>query len=156
MTMLALIQNDTIVKQVSAGGWLVLPNGDRVSPAEAGWSNDDCSLMTIQLADAVPAGKQIVSASVVMVEGQPKYVNVLEDIPPPDRVSSRQFKMQLSIAGLKEQVETWVAAQDELTQIAYAESGEFLRSEPMMQTGFAALGFTSAQIDAFFTAAAAL
>jgi hypothetical protein len=31
-----------------------------------------------------------------------------------------------------------------------------VRSEPMMQVGFAALGFSPEQIDAFFVAAAAL
>ena len=74
----------------------------------------------------------------------------------PDRVTARQFKLQLLAAGLLDQVETWVAAQDQAVQIAYANSGTFLRTEPMMATGFAALGFTSAQIDAFYTAAAAL
>ena len=74
----------------------------------------------------------------------------------PDRVSRRQFKMQLAIAGLSTQVEAWVAAQDDLIQIAFNESGEFVRQEPMMQAGFPALNFTSEQVDAFFTAAAAL
>lgn len=74
----------------------------------------------------------------------------------PFRVSSRQFKMQLAISGLKSAVEAWVATQGELTQIAYESSGEFDIREPMMQAGFAALGFTEAQRDAFFTAAAQL
>ncbi|MGN6772612.1 MAG: hypothetical protein ACTHJQ_22600 [Rhizobiaceae bacterium] len=74
----------------------------------------------------------------------------------PDRVTSRQFKLQLLASGLLDQVETWIASQDQAVQIAYANSGTFLRTEPMMQTGFAALGFTADQIDAFFTAAATL
>ena len=74
----------------------------------------------------------------------------------PDRVTARQFKLQLLAAGLLDQVETWVASQDQAVQIAYANSGTFLRTEPMMQTGFTALGFTSEQIDAFYVAAAAL
>lgn len=74
----------------------------------------------------------------------------------PSRVSSRQFKMQLAISGLKAQVDGWVAAQDELTRIAYEFSGEFVRDEPMLQAGFAALEFTAEQGDAFFTAAAKL
>ena len=88
--------------------------------------------------------------------------NIAPYVPPepvvvvPDSVSSRQFMMQLSISGLTAQVGAWVAAQDELVQIAFAKSGSFLRSEPMMQTGFTALGFTPEQIDAFFTAAALL
>jgi hypothetical protein len=74
----------------------------------------------------------------------------------PERVTSRQFKLQLLAAGLLDQVEAWVGQQDQTVQIAYANSGTFLRTEPMMQTGFAALGFTSGQIDDFYTAAAAL
>jgi len=84
--------------------------------------------------------------------------DVAEYVPPepvvPDRVSRRQFKMQLVISGLSEQVATWVASQNELVQIAFNESGEFVRTEPMMAAGFAALGFTPEQVDAFFTAAA--
>lgn len=74
----------------------------------------------------------------------------------PASVSARQFKLQLLAAGLLDQVEGWIASQEQAVQIAYTNSGMFVRSEPMMQAGFAALGFTSEQIDAFFTAAAAL
>lgn len=74
----------------------------------------------------------------------------------PGSVSARQFKLQLLAAGLLDQVDAWVAAQDQAVQIAYANSGTFVRGEPMMQQGFTDLGFTTAQIDAFFTAAALL
>ena len=43
----------------------------------------------------------------------------------PDRVTSRQFKLQLLAAGLLDQVETWIASQDQAVQIAYADSGTF-------------------------------
>ena len=77
------------------------------------------------------------------------------DPPPriPDHVSARQFKLQLLAGGLLEQVEGWISTQSQAAQIAYANSGAFVRDEPMMQAGFAALGFTPEQIDAFFTAA---
>ena len=76
--------------------------------------------------------------------------------PIPDRVTARQFKLQLLAAGLLDQVEAWIASQSQAVQIAYSNSGTFVRDEPMMQAGFAALGFTPEQIDAFFAAAAAL
>ncbi|WP_348633052.1 hypothetical protein [Rhizobium sp. CCGE532] len=41
-------------------------------------------------------------------------------------------------------------------QIAYEYSGSFVKSSPMMQEGFQAMGFTPQQIDDFFTAAAKL
>jgi hypothetical protein len=84
------------------------------------------------------------------------WVHVEPPVAVPDRVTSRQFKLQLLASGLLDQVEAWVAAQDQAVQIAYANSGTFLRTEPMMEAGFAALGFTSEQIDDFYTAAAAL
>lgn len=74
----------------------------------------------------------------------------------PSVVSARQFKLQLLAADLLTQVDAWVASQDMAIRIAYENSGTFLRTEPMMQQGFAALGFTEAQIDAFFLAASAL
>lgn len=72
----------------------------------------------------------------------------------PDRVTARQFKLQLLAAGLLDSVEGWIATQSQAVQIAYANSGTFVRTEPMMAAGFAALGFTPEQVDAFFTAAA--
>ncbi|RWM29605.1 MAG: hypothetical protein EOR74_06890 [Mesorhizobium sp.] len=74
----------------------------------------------------------------------------------PDRVSARQFKLQLLASDLLDEVEAWINAQPLAVKIAYDNSGDFVRTEPMMQSGFAALGFTSEQIDAFFIAAAGL
>lgn len=74
----------------------------------------------------------------------------------PDSVSRRQFKLQLEVSGLTEPVNGWVAAQPALVQIAFAESGTFMRSDPMLQQGFAGLGYSPAQVDAFFLAASLL
>lgn len=77
-------------------------------------------------------------------------------IPVPQIVTARQFKLQLVASGLIDQVDGWIALQDRATQIAYEYSGTFVRDEPMMQSGFAALGFTPEQVDAFFLAASKL
>lgn len=74
----------------------------------------------------------------------------------PQSVSSRQFKLQLLAAGLLDLVDAWVAQQPREIRIAYEYSGTFVRGSPMMAEGFSAMGFTEQQIDAFFTAAAAL
>src|SRR5262245_15117880 len=68
----------------------------------------------------------------------------------------RQFKLQLLAAGLIDQVDGWITIQSKAVQIAYGYSGMFVRTEPMMAAGFAAMGFMKDQIDAFFTTAAAL
>ncbi|WP_323034097.1 hypothetical protein [Pararhodobacter sp.] len=74
----------------------------------------------------------------------------------PDRVSSRQFRLQLLGMGLLDTVEGWIDAQPLATQIAYQSSATFERGDAMMQAGFDALGFEPAQVDAFFVAAAGL
>ena len=76
--------------------------------------------------------------------------------PPVESVSARHFKLQLLAANLLNQVDTWIATQTKAVQIAYEYSGTFVRSEPMMASGFKAMNFTDAQIDEFFKAAAAL
>lgn len=74
--------------------------------------------------------------------------------PIPDRVTARQFKLALLQAGMLASVEGWIGSQSQAVQIAYNNSGTFVRTEPMMEAGMMALGFTPEQIDAFFTAAA--
>jgi type IV secretory pathway ATPase VirB11/archaellum biosynthesis ATPase len=91
-------------------------------------------------------------------DGEWVQVAVPEEIP--DRVSARQFKLQMLVPiepvypdGIIDMVEAWVAQQSRAVQISYADSQEFDRNEPMMQQGFIELGFNPAQIDAFFLAA---
>lgn len=74
----------------------------------------------------------------------------------PDRVTARQFKLQLLASGLLDPVEAWISAQDRAIQVAYANSGTFVRNEPMLQAGFAGLGLTEEQGDAFFLSAASI
>lgn len=71
-------------------------------------------------------------------------------------VSARQFKLQLLQAGLLDQVDAWIASQSRAVQIAFEYSGTFVRDEPMMASGFKAMGFTDSQIGTFFTAASIL
>lgn len=108
--------------------------------------------------DAIPPNKRVVSEMLVDDGGSPRLLRALADAPVavPDRVSARQFKLQLLADGLIDQVGDWVATQSRAVQIAYEYSGSFATAEPMMQAGFAALGFTEAQRDAFFIAAAKL
>ncbi|QIG75017.1 hypothetical protein EVC14_019 [Rhizobium phage RHph_I3_18] len=71
-------------------------------------------------------------------------------------VSARQFRLMLRRSGLLNAVKAWVAQQDGETQDAFEYSGTFVKDSPMMAAGFAAMGFSSTQIDAFFQAAAKL
>ena len=155
--MLALIKDGGIISTVGEGSWVEFEHGRWVSPAVAGWSDPaGYSLVTVMAAELAPNGKQIVGTSVLMVDGVPKYVNELADTPVPDRVSARQFRMQLRISGLLAAVVDWVAGQDPLVQDSFEYSSSFVRSEPMMQAGFAKLGFSSEQVDEFFVSASKL
>lgn len=117
------------------------------------WSSASASYV-----DTLPEGREFtrIASEIELSEVLAPYGLKGPAVIVPERVTSRQFKLQLLAAGLSNQVETWVTAQDQAVQIAYANSGTFLRTEPMMQTGFTSLGFTPDQIDAFYAAAAAL
>lgn len=85
------------------------------------------------------------------------WTEIEPSVPPaPDRVSRRQFGMQLIISGWRTAADAWVAQQDESTRWAYENSDTFVRDDPMLQAGFAALGVNEQQVDEFFAAAAAL
>ncbi|TBZ07755.1 hypothetical protein [Rhizobium leguminosarum] len=86
----------------------------------------------------------------------PAVVAFLSAPPKVSSVSARQFRLQLRRAKLIDQVKAWVAQQDEETQDAFEYSRDFVRNSPMMEAGFAAMGFTVEQQDAFFEAAAKL
>ncbi|MBB4244556.1 MULTISPECIES: hypothetical protein [Rhizobium] len=90
------------------------------------------------------------------VNGGGMIADYVAPIVVPEMVSARQFKLQLLAAGLLDQVDGWVKTQDRSVQIAYEYSGSFVKSSPMMQEGFQAMGFTPQQIDDFFTGAAKL
>ncbi len=126
------------------------------------YSNDPTENGANIPSDALPITDEQWS-DLVINQGRRKFIdgNVVEYDPPvvviiPPSVSARQFKLQLLAAGLLDQVDAWVKTQSQAVQIAYEYSGSFVRTEPMMAAGFAAMGFTDQQIDDFFTAASKL
>lgn len=102
--MLAILKKNSVTNridilgQVHAGGWLELPNGDRVSPAHDGWSGKEFRLSEILPADEIPEGKQAVSTTVELVDGQPKYVHSLRDDPTPLDERKRATKASIDEA----------------------------------------------------------
>lgn len=101
-------------------------------------------------------GKNVEMTAEEVAELEASQAGSINKPPPIIGVSARQFKLQLLATGLLDTVDAWIATQSRAVQIAYEYSGTFVRTEPMMAAGFAAMGFTEEQIDAFFTAAAAL
>lgn len=106
--MLALLKDGIVVSEVPEGNAFDLPDGRHVSTAIAGWysiqpmpavqsdeegeeaaapvvvvqteTRDGYELAAIAEADPVPAGKRVVSTSVDLTSGSPKYVHVLADM----------------------------------------------------------------------------
>lgn len=133
-----------------------LPDGSQISPVSLGWADEVYTVLPVTEFE-LPDGKRRVGPAVYQVEnGDVIETYDVEDIPPPDRVTARQFKLQLLEDDLIDAVEAWVSQQDRSVRIAYETSGTFYRHEPMMQAGFAALEFTEQRIDDFFRAAGEL
>jgi len=163
MNYLALIRTgspEAIVSVFPAStGRIDLPDVGQLSPPQAGWEGDGYRIAGIG-PDEIPAGKQVVSRDVngaELLDGTPAWI--LEDEPPapiPDRVTSRQFFLQLDALGLLTAVEAWVDQQSLPIQIAFERSSTFVRDDTMLQQGFTALGFSPQQIDAFFQGASTL
>ncbi|MBX5082175.1 hypothetical protein HJB56_05160 [Rhizobium lentis] len=89
-------------------------------------------------------------------DDNPAVIAFLNTPPKVSAVSARQFRLQLRRAKLIDQVKAWVSLQDEETQDAFEYSRDFVKDSPMMMAGFEAMGFSAAEVDAFFQAAAAL
>lgn len=111
------------------------------------------------------------TGAVVVVEpGQPQWAYFLtlgpSDAAPEDEpdalsvwrqtavVSRFQAKAAILQAGLMPAVTAAVAAADDLTQLAWAEAGEFRRFSPAIMALATALGLSEAQVDDLFRAAA--
>lgn len=154
---IALLNNDQVIQtwNTSTGEVPVrvnLPDGTQVSPVTLGWSSGNYSVLEV-IPFEVPEGKQAIGEPSYEIEDNKVLETYeVEDLPTyiPDRVTSRQFKLALLAAGLIDQVEAWVEQQTRAVQIAFEYSGTFVRTEPMMQAGFASLGFTEQQINDFF------
>jgi len=63
----------TLVSLVTEGGWVTLPNGDRMSPAVAGWSSGSYTLEEAPAAPE-PAKAEIKAARVVEERAQRDFI----------------------------------------------------------------------------------
>jgi hypothetical protein len=74
----------------------------------------------------------------------------------PQTVSSMGAKVALERAGLLTAVQNWVNTQNAETQLIWNTAANFNRNSNLISNGAAALGLTSAQLDALFITAATI
>ncbi|MBW6495122.1 MAG: hypothetical protein K0B16_11320 [Burkholderiaceae bacterium] len=154
--MLELRDNGKLVQMVAEGGWVTLPNGDRLSPALAGWSNAD----GFSLVAAAKAAAEVLQLPEPTAEERRAALPVL---------SRRQVFIGLVASGLATAeevlaisasgtipavIEATFAAlpepQQSYARITFAEFTVAQRLDPTTLLLQAAAGLTDAEIDAFF------
>lgn len=108
--LLRLMQGDTELLRVHSGRRFVLPNGDTVSPAYSGWSNNSYFL------EPAP------------IEPEP------EPEPEIPAISALQAKAILLQYDLLDTVEALVAEQDAIVQLAWKEATEFNASSGIISS----------------------
>ena len=106
----------------------------------------------------IPTGMSVCAPKINEAYDGYKLVEWLMDEPAtvPESITPRQVRLLLLQQGLLDQVEAMIAAQDRATQITWQFASVFLRDNPLLVALAANLGLTTAQIDGFFTDAAAL
>jgi hypothetical protein len=142
--------------------WSGEPINDARHPLsiEQVWSDEDLAAIGLYKptdADPVPEGKVIASTSVERVNGVVKYVNTLEDAPPPpvpESVTPAQARVALLNAGLLASVKSAVDQADDETQIWFEFALEWRRDNPVLAQLGTTLGLSEGQIDNLFRAAA--
>ena len=86
MTDLALINTSTdeVISRHRTGSWVDLPNGDRVSPAEAGWVHASAPYGLLAIVPVeVPPGKVATDRYVELIDGIAYERATLIDWTPP-------------------------------------------------------------------------
>lgn len=156
MNVLELRQDGLAIALVPEGGWVTLPNGDRVSPALAGWSNaDGLSLVAVPEAQAEalalpePTAEERRAALPALSRRQVFIGLVVSGLATAEEV------LAISATGtIPAVIEAAFAAMPEPQQsyarITFAEFTVAQRLDPTTLLLQAAAGLTDADLDAFF------
>lgn len=122
---------------------LILPPGEYIVTVSAWPYLSTHLIITADSSAQATEGRQTIS-----IAPQPALV--------PSSISPAQARLALLGAGLLQQVEAAVAAADLVTQIAWSQATSIERDSPTVAGLSAALGLTSAQLDALFIAGASI
>ncbi len=89
----------------------------------------------------------------IIASGEPIAAYVPPPAAVPVSISPRQLRLALLNIGALDDVEDALATQDRAAQIAWEFSLEYLRSDPLLNSIGAALGYSQEEIDALFVSA---
>ena len=84
------------------------------------------------------------------IEAGKVFVTTPKPAPVPTEVSPKQIRLALNSVGLRQMVEDAVAASDQATKDSWNWATYFLRTDSMLTSFCAAIGWTEEQIDQLF------
>ena len=149
--MLELRDNGTLIALVAEGGWVTLPNGDRVSPAQTGWSNADGFTLS-EVAEPVPAvpTPEELRAAFPALSRRQVFIGLVAS-----GLATAPEVLAISATGtVPAAIEAAFAAMPEPQQsyarITFAEFTLAERLDPTTLLLQAAGGLSDAELDAFF------
>ena len=153
--MLELRDNGTLIALVAPGGWVTLPNGDQVSPAQAGWSNAEGFTLSavVEPVPAVPTPEEALAAlraSMPPLSRRQVFIGLVAS-----GLATAPEVLAISATGtVPATIEAAFAAMPEPQQayarITFAEFTLAERLDPTTLLLQAAGGLSDAELDAFF------
>lgn len=150
--MLILKQGGIEVQRVGEGGWFALPNGDVVSPAYAGWEEQDFSLVEAP-PEPEPTPEEVLATERAGM--RLSFAQLLIGLVTEGWITAAEGRAWRDRVALPAPVAAMIASLPEAQQFAaetraFAPS-EVLRNDPLSVSFGAAAGKTPTQMDAFFT-----
>ena len=148
--MLNLKQNDTILFAVPEGGWLNLPDGRSISPAEAGWTDGEYSLELIPPPPA-PTPEEILAAerATMRLSFAQLLIGLVTEAWITEAEGDAWLSGTLPFAVLTV-IDNLPANQRFAARARALRPSEVLRNDPLVISMGTAAGKTDTEIDTFF------
>ena len=148
--MLNLKQNDTILFAVPEGGWLNLPDGRSISPAEAGWTDGEYSLELIPPPPA-PTPEEILAAerATMRLSFAQLLIGLVTEAWITEAEGDAWLSGTLPFAVLTV-IDNLPANQRFAARARALRPSEVLRNDPLVISMGTAAGKTAEEIDTFF------
>jgi hypothetical protein len=148
--MLNLKQNDTILFAVPEGGWLNLPDGRSISPAEAGWTDGEYSLELIPPPPA-PTPEELLAAerAAMRLSFAQLLIGLVTEAWITEAEGDAWLSGTLPFAVLTV-IDNLPANQRFAARARALRPSEVLRNDPLVISMGTAAGKTDTEIDTFF------